>query len=360
MYRLRKRKEQAMGKVNHKKSGYWTRIEKKLAELSIMHSPETLVRLRVDLNNGVSMQKTITGDDAWKFVGYRYGHKNCDLCGHVGIVRIFKIKSAESGEELEIGSECVRNYLHADLVDALCKEFDLEYHKIVNPEQYASELEVLRWATENGKGFSINSLNRVRSNLINYANPASVIQKIVGGKTVGKREKEVIAYWTLLKNNSNAKSFAIFCEYFYELAYEVQHALRKDRAAQAKQEQRQAFAIFNPATMLELVLVGADTKDTDASYYVNRIYKHLAEGEYLGYVREQYEYIRNRVLSKVYAFQEQEKKEEQINELVELFKSLYEKDLPESQKRFVDSVYSYYKRNKNVTPKQEVVLRKFL
>jgi hypothetical protein len=42
----------------------------------------------------------------------------CDLCGHVPIKRVFKLRSKETGQILFIGCECAVNYLSVDLVQA--------------------------------------------------------------------------------------------------------------------------------------------------------------------------------------------------------------------------------------------------
>jgi Family of unknown function (DUF6011) len=51
-------------------------------------------------------------------VAHTRGHATCQLCGHNPIRRLFFIKSVSSGRELMIGSECARNYVRVNLVDA--------------------------------------------------------------------------------------------------------------------------------------------------------------------------------------------------------------------------------------------------
>jgi len=57
---------------------------------------------------------------AWHLVAVAHtrGYAVCELCGHNPIRRLFFIKHQETGAEKMIGSECARNYVRVDLVDA--------------------------------------------------------------------------------------------------------------------------------------------------------------------------------------------------------------------------------------------------
>jgi|CXWL01.1.fsa_nt_gi hypothetical protein len=336
-----------MTRINHKKSGYWTRIEKKLASLSIMYSPQLLVRLKLDMKNGVSLQKTITGEDAWKLVDYRYGHTNCELCGHVGIVRIFKIRSEETGQTLEIGSECVRNYLDADLVDALCKEFDLEYHKIVNPEQYANELEVLAWASQNGKLVSdVAVLRGYRYGLQHNGNPSAVAQKILAGKVVGKKEKEVINFWKFVKENTNLVAFAYLVGYYEKLGHEIRKSVREDVIKFAQQQREQETVLALPYLAVEFALVRSKALESEKSTVELIIAEKCRKYPYLNYYQMNvYKAVFNRGTNVV-------------NEIDTLFKKLAELSLNGRTLDFVQSIEAYYIRNRNITEKQKAALEK--
>jgi hypothetical protein len=51
-------------------------------------------------------------------VAHTNGYASCELCGHTPIKRLFFIQSRSTGAERMIGSECARNYLSVDLVQA--------------------------------------------------------------------------------------------------------------------------------------------------------------------------------------------------------------------------------------------------
>lgn len=51
-------------------------------------------------------------------VAHTQGHATCQLCGHNPIRRLYFIKNQTNGQELMIGSECARNYVHVDLIAA--------------------------------------------------------------------------------------------------------------------------------------------------------------------------------------------------------------------------------------------------
>lgn len=59
-------------------------------------------------------------------VAHTRGYSTCDMCGHNPIKRLFFIKSASSGREMCIGSECARNYADVDLVNAYLRRIGRE------------------------------------------------------------------------------------------------------------------------------------------------------------------------------------------------------------------------------------------
>jgi hypothetical protein len=188
-----------------KKSSYQIRIEKKLADLSIGLDPRSLVRL-ADINEGLieSLEKTITGNQHFKPVKvYRHTGRKCDLCGHNPIKNVFVIENKARHQELHIGSDCARNYIDADLVSAICKQYNLEYKKIVNPIKFEADIEILEWALS-GKAPAVRSLHYLRYNLVHQGSPRNLLTKIRTGKNIGKREKEVLAFWKHVYDNQDA------------------------------------------------------------------------------------------------------------------------------------------------------------
>ena len=185
-----------------KQSGYQTRINKKLAELSIAIDPATLVKFGLARKHGeAAFESGIAGGEEWNFTNFRYGHMDCELCNHKNIRRIFTIQCKANGNKLDIGSECAKNYIDSDLVDGLCRVFNVEYNKIVNPIKFEDALEILNWAVETKEFHNLSSFRSHRYNLINYGDAGSVIRKINLGKNITKREKEVIAFWKHVKDN---------------------------------------------------------------------------------------------------------------------------------------------------------------
>ncbi len=60
-------------------------------------------------------------------VAHTIGHAQCQLCGHNPIRRLFFIQNtADGNRELMIGSECARNYVGVDLVDAYLRRMAQE------------------------------------------------------------------------------------------------------------------------------------------------------------------------------------------------------------------------------------------
>lgn len=184
-------------KHSYKDSGYKTRIQAKLAELSYALNPEMLYNLGLK-----EQETTVLGGQVWRVTKFYYtAHKqDCELCGHANLKRVFVIRCDDTQKELHIGSECATNYIDVDIVKGLCKVFDLEYNKIVNPIKFEKELEILNWVvSQKGIRDEVVCLRSYRASLINYGNPLSVIHKINSGKVVGKREKEVIEFWATIK-----------------------------------------------------------------------------------------------------------------------------------------------------------------
>ena len=174
------------------------KIQTKLAELSFAISPVAIAKLKIAQKNG-GLDMTVYASQEWQATKAYYAHKrqDCELCGHANLMRVFVIKSQSSGRELHIGSECVRNYLNDDIVAGICKLFDLEYNKIVNPVKYEDAMEALRWAYEQTRlgAFRYYSFNGRRGRLQNYGDPSAVIRKIDSGKPIGKNEREVMDFW---------------------------------------------------------------------------------------------------------------------------------------------------------------------
>jgi hypothetical protein len=67
----------------------------------------------------------------WRLVAVAHtrGHATCQLCGHNPIRRLFFIQSSTTGRELMIGSECARNYVRVDLVDAYMRSLVRQQHR---------------------------------------------------------------------------------------------------------------------------------------------------------------------------------------------------------------------------------------
>jgi hypothetical protein len=134
-------------------SAYQTRIQKKLAKLSVGLNPRTLAQFKVKVAEceGGKLPTTVVGDDEFTPVKFYYSlGQKCDLCGHVPIKRVYVIKSESSSKEAHIGSECAKNYIDEDIVEGLTKVFQIEYNKIVNVEKYDEGLKALEWAVETG------------------------------------------------------------------------------------------------------------------------------------------------------------------------------------------------------------------
>lgn len=180
------------------------KIQTKLADLSFAISPVAIAKLKIAQKNG-GLDMTVYASQEWQCTKAYYAHKrqDCQLCGHANLMRVFVIKSQHSGQELHIGSECVKNYLNDDIVAGLCKLFDLEYNKIVNPVKYEDSIDALRWAYEQSRdgAFRYYSFNGRRSRLQNYGDPSAVIRKIDSGKVIGKNERDVMEFWKSVYDN---------------------------------------------------------------------------------------------------------------------------------------------------------------
>lgn len=83
-------------------TAYQARIERTLTD--IFHE--------VPLTNQAGQEWVLTS------VAHTNGYASCELCGHTPIKRLFFIESTTTGASKMIGSECARNYLRVDLVEA--------------------------------------------------------------------------------------------------------------------------------------------------------------------------------------------------------------------------------------------------
>jgi len=191
--------------MSKKKSAYQKRIETALADLSLNLDARTIVKF-MGIRDGevAALTSTITGADEFTATKvYRHTGMVCQLCGHNPIKNVFVIEHKINKKELHIGSDCARNYINTDLVDAVCREYAIEYKKIVNPIKFADTLPILEWAAERKGVAALASVRRPLWNFINSGDPRNIIFKINAGKSIGKREKEVIAFWTHVYNNQD-------------------------------------------------------------------------------------------------------------------------------------------------------------
>ena len=218
------------------KSAYQKRIEKALAGLSIEMDARTIAKFSlIAAGKKKSLEQTIQGDDEFTIESaYRSPGMKCELCGHNPIKNVFVLKHKTNHNKLNIGCECAKNYIDADLVDAVCKEYDFEYRKIVNPIKFEDYLPALEWAREYKGAARLSSVRSQLSKFINYGNPSNILAKINGGKTIGKREKEVLEFWKHVYENQDAVAVVhqisnlinATRRYYIELKYEAQRNKR--------------------------------------------------------------------------------------------------------------------------------------
>lgn len=62
-------------------------------------------------------------------VGHTNGYASCELCGHFPIKRLFWIRNCTTQDQRMIGSECARNYVRVDLVDAYMRTIQREQNR---------------------------------------------------------------------------------------------------------------------------------------------------------------------------------------------------------------------------------------
>lgn len=72
------------------------------------------------------------------------GYTACELCGHNPIRRLFFIRSRTTDATMCIGSECVRNYVHVDLVDAWVRTINREQRQTLEAERNEQRLSEYR------------------------------------------------------------------------------------------------------------------------------------------------------------------------------------------------------------------------
>jgi len=129
------------------KTPYSAKIEKKLAQIHI--TPANLLRSRF---SAPQIEKEFEMFDAsGKSIGlgiinalrYNPNGQICDLCGHNPIMRIFGVRSKTNGRKLEVGSECIKNWVGADLAAGLASILDAKKNSIVYEERLEDEIAVL-------------------------------------------------------------------------------------------------------------------------------------------------------------------------------------------------------------------------
>lgn len=372
------------------KSGYQKRIEAKLAELSIALDPQTIVNLRIRSKSGRTLDETMLGNQEWDVVNVRRGDTDCELCGHKHIRNIFTIKCKANGNKLDIGSKCAKNYADADLIDGLCKMYNLEYNKIVNPIKFEKELENLAWGAspESTPYRRLPSVRRLMGRMVNCGSASKVIAKINGGKYIGKREKEVIALYSYLKNNQALvlvvdNAYRIGEKIRYEARMAEYEARRKqwEAEAEARRAAERRQRLYRNVLTLFANLDSLTRRRNEAlAYRVCNAFYDSNYGEILREVQltstlakcknsREVEFVKQNHNSRLTVAQQKWLDDIKSREVVEteetpevdyrgLFQELYSYELKPRDKKFVGSCYGYFKRNGFVTDGQLPILEK--
>ena len=136
------------GNKMSKKSTYSEKITKELSKIYV--TPLNIVRSKHFLPNVQEEFIMVDADGSSLGVGeihsLRYDTigQICDLCGHNPIKRIFAIKCKSTKKIMEVGSECIKNWVGVDLAKGLAKVLDFKKNAVVYKEKYADQVDSLK------------------------------------------------------------------------------------------------------------------------------------------------------------------------------------------------------------------------